>query len=58
MSTFLVTSTHHGRASNIEEVIGRQGDAMLLLRVLQLMCGGDKPEVPLPSLPSEEGTKL
>ena len=29
-------------ATNIEEWIGRQGHAMVLLRVLQLMCSGDK----------------
>ena len=33
------------RSMNIEEVIGRQGHAMVLLRVLQLMCAGDKAEV-------------
>ena len=30
---------------NIEESIGRQGHAMVLVRVLQLMCSGDKPQV-------------
>jgi hypothetical protein len=30
---------------NIEELIGRQGHAMVLVRVLQLMCSGDKPQV-------------
>jgi len=33
------------RSMNIEEWIGRQGHAMMLLRMLQLMCSGDKPEV-------------